>query len=75
MTTRLPGIPKEYFSHVFALENETADGMGEKIKEILSMSKEELHRFGSEAKNWILENKSSKMQISRIIEFIDRQAN
>ncbi len=73
LTTKLPGIPTEYFSHVFSLETETAEGMGEKIKEILSMPKQELHSFGAEAKKWILDNKSSKVQIFRIISFVNEK--
>ena len=75
LTTRLPGIPPEYFEHVFALDREDAEGMGEKIREILSMTREELHEFGLSAKSWILENKNDKMQISRIIEFINEKVS
>ena len=70
LTTRLPGIPAEYLPNVFVLDNETADGMAEKIKEILSMPPEELHAFGAGAKKWILENKNNKAQAEKIIKFV-----
>lgn len=72
LTTRLPGIPEEYFKNVFTLEEESVDGMAEKIKEILSMPPEELHAFGAVAKKWILENKNNKAQAKKIIEFIEK---
>ena len=71
LTTNLPGMPKEYKDYVFILEDESVDGMAEKLKEILSMPREELHSFGATAKKWVLENKNSKAQIKKIIEFTD----
>lgn len=70
LTTRLPGIPKEYFDNVFVLDSENTDGMAEKIREILNMPTEELHTFGSRAKAWILKNKNNKAQIEKIITFV-----
>ena len=72
LTTKLPGIPAEYFDHVFTLDVETAEGMGDKIREILSMPREELHAFGAEAKDWILKNKSNIAQVDKLLGFVDK---
>ena len=72
LTTNLPGMPEEYKSYVYILRDESVDGMAQRLKEILSMPKEELHEFGLAAKKWVLENKNSKSQIKKIIDFTDK---
>ena len=72
LTTDLPGMPEEYKSYVYILRDESVDGMAQRLVEILSMTKEELHEFGSSAKKWVLENKNSKSQIKKIIDFTDK---
>ena len=71
LTTNLPGMPEEYKDYVFILEDESVGGMASKLKELLNMPKEELHSFGARAKKWVLENKNSRSQIQKIIEFTD----
>ena len=66
LTTRLPGMPLEYEDYVYILEEENIQGMARKLTELLGKSKEELFTFGSQAKNFVLENKSNVKQAERI---------
>lgn len=70
LLTKLPGMPKEYLEYVYVLENESVDGMAEKLIEILNLSPEELKEKGKLAKEYVLNNKSNKNQAQRIIKWL-----
>ena len=46
LTTRLPGMPKEYEEFVYLINDETIDGIGEALVSVLSDSREVLHQRG-----------------------------
>jgi glycosyltransferase involved in cell wall biosynthesis len=70
LTTRLPGMPKEYYPYVFMIEDETIDGYAEALADALSKTEDELVNFGQKAKKFVLENKNYIIQTRRIIELI-----
>lgn len=74
LLTKLPGMPKEYLEYVYVLENESVDGMAEKLIEILNLSPEELKEKGKLAKEYVLNNKSNKNQAQRIIKWLANDA-
>ncbi len=55
ISTRLPGIPDDYFPHLYILENETPEGLVELLKKIRALPPDVLTKFGSYAKKFILE--------------------
>ena len=65
-------VPQEYIKHLFFFEDESVDGMKRKLEEICSKSQEELNSFGSAASDFILHNKTSKIQTGRVVEMIKR---
>ena len=69
LTTKLPGMPKEYTNHVYLFEDESVDGMHKTLENILLNSREELHQFGKQAKEFVLLNKNNVVQSARILEF------
>ncbi len=71
LTTALPGMPEEYYPYVFILEDETVDGMARRLKELLTRPPEELYAFGAATKEWMLENKNSKTQIKKVVDFVN----
>lgn len=71
LTTLLPGMPKDYISYVYILQEETIEGMASKLRELLLKPQNELLEFGLRAKQWMLTNKSSKAQVKKIINFIE----
>lgn len=70
LTTKLPGMPKEYYDYIYCFEDESIDGMRKKIKEILSLEEKDLHKKGEEAKDFVLKNKNNKVQAKKIKKFI-----
>ncbi len=71
LTTILPGMPKDYHSHVYLFDQgETVEGYAKVIKKVLSLPLEELNEKGKDARQWILENKNNVIQARRIVSLI-----
>lgn len=68
LTTRLPGMPAEYYPYVYLFADETFDGYKNTIKAILNKDYKELAKKGKDAQLWILEKKNNVIQTRRIIE-------
>ena len=72
LTTRLPGIPEEYFNYVFSFDSEDVAGMAAKINRILTMPVEKLNEYGAKARNFIVNNKNHIIQTRKIYYFINK---
>lgn len=70
LTTRLPGIPDEYYEYCYVLDNETIDGLNESFENILSLPQDELLNKGKIAMNYIFTNKVARIQGKKIIGFL-----
>lgn len=70
LTTRLPGMPKEYYPYVFLIDNESIDGYALALQDTLNHSDKELYEFGSKAKSFVLKRKNNVEQARRVIELI-----
>lgn len=71
LTTKLPGMPKDYYPHVYLLEQETAEGIAEKLTEVLAQTDEELFEKGRAAKEFILTTRSNVVQAAKILEMLE----
>lgn len=71
MTTKLPGMPKDYYPYVYFFEDESEEGMLEAFRAVLSKSGEELHSFGADAKVFVIQKKTNLVQAKKLIEFIN----
>lgn len=72
LTTKLPGIPTEYYKYCYTLDNETVEGIGKTIINILKLPEKELNEKGFIAKKFIVENKNYTIQAEKIINFIGK---
>ena len=72
LTTRLEGIPKEYFDYVFSVDDNNVIEIKEALESILSMSEEELSSKGERAREFVMEHKNAKSQAARIIDFLQK---
>jgi len=70
LTTRLRGIPEEYFSYVFSIEDNEVEQLKIALEQILRMSDEDLEAKGNAARQFILEQKNAQKQSLRILEFL-----
>lgn len=73
LTTELLGIPTEYYDYVYTLDDETEKGLSDKLKEILSISDNDLAIQGKKAMDFILNEKNSKIQGKKIAEFLNKK--
>lgn len=67
LTTALPGMPKEYYEHVFLVRKESSEGIAEMLTAISSMNKEELTAKGRKAREFVLREKSNSNQVRKFI--------
>lgn len=71
LTTVLPGMPKEYHPYVYLLEEETAQGVAEKLKDIFALSDETLFQKGAQAREFILKEKNNVVQAKKILDMLE----
>ena len=72
---KLESIPDEYNEHLFFFDDESVEGMANKIKTCLDLPSAELCSKGIEAALFINNHKSSFIQGERIINFINLLTN
>ena len=70
LTTKLPGMPAEYYKYVYLIDEETVTGLSNKLTRILSKPPEELHAFGAKAREFVLREKNNVRQAQQIIDLI-----
>lgn len=73
LTTKLPGMPSEYYDYVYLIKDETVSGISATLENILSTSKNELIHFGKKAQQFVLDNKSNEIQAKKIIDFLNNK--
>lgn len=65
---KLPAIPKEYYTHLYFFEDESIEGLKDRIIEICSLPQDVLQKKGQSAREFILNNKNAKVQAAKICE-------
>lgn len=75
LTTRLPGMPPEYYDYVYFIGDESEDGVLEALKAVTERSQDELHTMGARAKEFVLTEKSNLGQAKRLYEFLREFGN
>lgn len=70
ITTKLKGMPDEYFDYIYPLEDFSSEGIIDCIKNVLQKPKIELEEKGQKAKTFVLEWKNNILQTRKIIDLI-----
>jgi len=68
LTTKLPGIPSEYYDYVYLIEDETEEGLAKTLKKVLSKSGEELFEHGLRAKDFVIKEKNNVIQAKKLLD-------
>ena len=71
LTTKLPGMPEEYYPYIYMFDNETVEGYADTLKYVLSKPNEELQNKGKVAKEFVLQKKNNIFQTKRIMDLIN----
>ncbi len=70
LTTKIEGIPEEYYNYLYTVENETKEGVKESIEAIINKSDDELKSFGLRAREFVISNKNAKVQTKIVLDFL-----
>ncbi|MBO4432820.1 MAG: glycosyltransferase [Clostridia bacterium] len=73
LTTKLPGMPEEYYPYIYLIEDETPLGISDVLREIFALSDNERNKKGGAARDFVLKNKSNIKQAERIIGFLRKE--
>ena len=68
ITTKLPGMPKEYYDYIYLIEDESESGMRNSMITVLKLPREELTEKGKKARDFVLKYKNNNVQAKRIID-------
>ena len=69
---QLEGIPSEYYSYFYSPKDLKNESMAQLIDEVLSKPASELQERAFAAKRFIIKNKSARIQVDKIIDFISK---
>ena len=70
ISTRIDGIPDEYFEYLVELPDLSAQTISEKIKLIGDMSEQERSALGKDAREFVLSQKNNIEQMKRVLKFV-----
>ena len=69
-TTRLPGMPSEYYPYVYFFDDESEDGMLVTLQDVLGKKETEYYEFGMQAKAFVMNEKTNEKQAKKLLDFI-----
>jgi glycosyltransferase involved in cell wall biosynthesis len=72
ISTRLSGIPDEYFTYILPLDNVTPNGVASILRELKSLPHQERDKIGKKAQAFVIEQKTIGPQGERVWEFLKR---
>lgn len=70
LMSHLASIPQEYEPHLFFFDDESVEGIKNRIIEVCEKTQAELDAFGKAAAEFILTEKNEKKQAAKIVELI-----
>ena len=73
LTTKVGGMPEEYFKHCYFISDETCDGIAQAIKNVMEKSTKELQNKGVEARMFAIEKKNCFTMVKIITDFLNMQ--
>jgi glycosyltransferase involved in cell wall biosynthesis len=73
LTTKLPGMPEEYYPYVYLLEDETPEGVARKLREVLQLPMAERNAKAVNAREYVLHHKTNVAQAKKIMEFLRKR--
>lgn len=69
---KLEGIPEEYYGYFYTVDGLDEESLIDVIQKTLSLPQEILNEKARKAYNFVIQNKTAKMQVKRIIDFISK---
>lgn len=72
-STKLPGIPQEYFQHMYALDGYTPDEIRKSLDAILAQTDEEICAKGQDGHAFVMKEKNNRVMAQKIYDFLARE--
>lgn len=69
-STKLPGIPKDYFNYMYALDGFTVEEIRKSLNEILSQSNDDLYKMGKKGHEFVMKEKNNQVMAQKIYDFL-----
>ena len=66
----IAGIPREYLHYLYIIKEETVDALAKAIEETLNLDEASLQEKGNRARAFVIDEKNTRTQCSKICEFI-----
>ena len=66
----IAGIPREYLQHLYVVKQETVDALAKAIEETLSLDKTSLQERGNGARKFVINEKNTETQCSKMWKFV-----
>lgn len=73
LTTKLPGMPEDYYPHVYLFEEESVQGYADALRKVLSQPADMLYVKGVQAKKFVIQNKNYVVQAHRVLRLLEGQ--
>lgn len=70
LTTKLPGMPKEYYPFIYTIEDETPSGIAGTLRGVMNIPFEERMKKAQCARAFVIEHKTNVKQANKIIRFL-----
>ncbi len=70
VANRLPGIPEEYFKYIYTPSDESVEAFADCLSAVLRLNSQERDARAEAGRKFVIDNKNSKFQISRILDLI-----
>lgn len=70
LTTRLPGIPQDYFPHLYSIEDNEVQTICAKLQQMYALPEDVLCAAGAKAQQFIQTEKNQKIQAQRLLSFL-----
>ena len=68
----IAGIPRKYLDYLFIVNEESKEALAKMIEETMKLDGESLKECGNAAREFVLREKNTKTQASKMWKFIDR---
>ena len=70
LTTRVGGMPTEYYDYFYFIEDETPEGLAAAMQKTLMLPETELEAFGTQARQFASESKNYNAMTQKILAFL-----
>lgn len=67
LSTKLPGIPKEYYNYIYTIQDDTVNGIFESMERVIEINPSLRKEKGKRSRDFVLADKNKKKQGERIV--------